>query len=144
MLDHPEEMINCLETVSAVQAQAALQPDQNSVFGGTIEMEANAPFPEDHNITLVDLVARGDPADVYQESKKIGEGAAGEIFLGFHKMTKRTVALKKMTLTQQNTRLLTTEIAIMKSSRHANIVEYIDSYMVKDRLWVVMEVLRIV
>jgi len=36
-------------------------------------------------------------------------------------------------------KLLITEIAIMKSSSHPNIVEYMDAYLMGDQLWVVME-----
>ena len=36
-------------------------------------------------------------------------------------------------------KLLVTEINIMKTSHHDNIVEYIDSYVVNGQLWVVME-----
>jgi len=31
------------------------------------------------------------------------------------------------------------EIKMMKTSRHANVVEYIGSYQREDKLWVVME-----
>eukprot|EP01098_Paradermamoeba_levis_P009339 TRINITY_DN3886_c0_g1_i1.p1 TRINITY_DN3886_c0_g1~~TRINITY_DN3886_c0_g1_i1.p1 ORF type:complete len:252 (+),score=68.95 TRINITY_DN3886_c0_g1_i1:683-1438(+) len=44
-----------------------------------------------------------------------------------------------MTLANQNTKLLLTEIGIMKDSHHPNIVHYFDSYIVEDKLWVVME-----
>ena len=44
-----------------------------------------------------------------------------------------------MSLTAQNIRLLTTEIAIMKDCKHTNIVGYLDSYRVEDKLWVAME-----
>lgn len=54
-------------------------------------------------------------------------------------VTGRRVAIKKMTLANQNLKLLLTEIAIMKDSHHGNIVDYIDSYIVEEKLWVVME-----
>lgn len=38
-----------------------------------------------------------------------------------------------------STKLVITEIRIMKTSHHPNIVQYIDSYIVGDQLWVVME-----
>jgi serine/threonine protein kinase len=53
--------------------------------------------------------------------------------------TGRDVAIKKMPLTPQNAKLLCTEISIMKTSKHPNIVEYIDAFLVDDKLWVVME-----
>jgi len=45
-----------------------------------------------------------------------------------------------MEINADNIKLLVTEIGIMKTSHHENIVDYIDSYIVDERfLWVVME-----
>ena len=44
-----------------------------------------------------------------------------------------------MQLNGESLKLLITEISIMKTSHHSNIVDYIDSYIVEDQLWVVME-----
>jgi len=44
-----------------------------------------------------------------------------------------------MELGKENAKLITTEISIMKTSRHASIIEYFDSYAVEGQLWVVME-----
>jgi len=44
-----------------------------------------------------------------------------------------------MPLNNQNLKLLITEIGIMKSSRHDNIVKYFESYLVGETIWVVME-----
>eukprot|EP01105_Mastigella_eilhardi_P024963 TRINITY_DN6639_c0_g1_i3.p1 TRINITY_DN6639_c0_g1~~TRINITY_DN6639_c0_g1_i3.p1 ORF type:complete len:347 (-),score=86.35 TRINITY_DN6639_c0_g1_i3:693-1733(-) len=135
VMNNPTEVLNCLETFSN-QKEKQQQKDEANTLG---IIDVTQPLPEDHPTSIQDLVARGDPTEIFTEIKKIGEGAAGEIFLASHNVTKRNVAIKRMTLTPQNMRLVTTEIAIMKSSHHPHIVEYIDSYLVKDRLWVVME-----
>lgn len=89
---------------------------------------------------LASLLSPGNPEEVLREIKKVGEGAAGEIFLSVHKTKgNRDVAVKKMQLTPQNTKVLINEVKIMKASSHPNIVEFIDCYMVIDHLWVVME-----
>jgi len=47
-----------------------------------------------------------------------------------------------MPINMENIHLLCTEINIMKSSKHENIVEYIDSFIVDtNKLWVVMELM---
>ena len=47
-----------------------------------------------------------------------------------------------MKLTAQNTKLITAEIAIMKSAVHPNVVDYYDSYLVDESvLWVSMELM---
>jgi serine/threonine protein kinase len=66
--------------------------------------------------------------------------AAGEVFVATNIKTGRKVAVKKMDINGENMKLLITEIGIMKTSHHENIVDYVDSYIVEDRqLWVVME-----
>ncbi|NXV70008.1 PAK1 kinase, partial [Molothrus ater] len=50
------------------------------------------------------------------------------------------VALKKMPLRRRSKKeLIVNEIQIMKENRHPNIVNYIDSYLVNEDLWLVME-----
>jgi len=71
--------------------------------------------------------------------KKIGEGAAGEVFSAVAVADKKKVAVKKMALNSDSAKLITTEIRIMKTSQHPNVVQYIDAYIVNDQLWVVME-----
>ncbi len=85
------------------------------------------------------LVSKEDPNTIYTDVRKIGEGAAGEVFVATNKKTDKKVALKKMALNDESLDLLLTEIQIMRTSKHPNIVEYMDSYIVKDQLWVAME-----
>lgn len=106
---------------------------------GPDDFSEDQPLPSEEELGIKDLVKPGDPDVLFPDMKKIGEGAAGEIFLTTYSVTHTQVAAKKMTLNQQNTKLLATEISIMKKSRHPNIVEYFDSYLKGDKLWVVME-----
>jgi len=97
------------------------------------------PLPAEKPLTLDQLVSQEDPTTIYFDMKKIGEGAAGEVFVATTKKTNKKVAVKKMALNGESLKLLITEISIMKTSHHDNIVDYIDSYIVEDQLWVVME-----
>ena len=60
------------------------------------------------------------------------------MFSAIEKKTKRKVAIKKMSL--ENTAItkesLVGEIAIMRSCKHKNIVEYINTYKVGKQIWV--------
>jgi len=85
------------------------------------------------------LVSREDPRKLFTDMKKVGEGAAGEVFLARDTRSNKKIAVKKMQLNGESLKLLITEISIMKTSHHEAIVEYIDSYIVEDQLWVVME-----
>jgi hypothetical protein len=75
----------------------------------------------DTSINLEDLVSKEDPNRIYSEFKLIGSGAAGEVFLAFTPERKK-VAVKKMALNSESTKLIITEIRIMKDSPHPNIV----------------------
>lgn len=54
--------------------------------------------------------------------------------------TDNKVAVKRMDLSKQSRLdLIVNEIMIMKESHHGNIVNFLDSYLVQNDLWVIME-----
>ncbi|KAG2457240.1 serine/threonine-protein kinase PAK 1 [Polypterus senegalus] len=65
------------------------------------------------------------------------------IHVGFDAVTGEfTVAIKQMNLQQQPKKeLIINEILVMRENKNPNIVNYLDSYLVGDELWVVMEYL---
>ena len=75
----------------------------------------------------------------FEDFSKIGEGAAGEVFVARAKDTGKETALKKCVITQKNEKSLLNEIEIMKTCRHPNIVQYLGSYLEDGYVWVVME-----
>jgi hypothetical protein len=131
-------------------------PEENNIALGKPSI---LNFPShSSNVHTADLVNKEDPTNLYGDTKKVGEGyvkrkgeveivslqnltgycsAAGEVFLATNLKKKTKVAIKKMQINSQNSKLLVTEIGIMKTSKHPNIVEYMDSYLVdNDKLWV--------
>uniref|UniRef100_A0A8B9CCI0 non-specific serine/threonine protein kinase n=1 Tax=Anser brachyrhynchus TaxID=132585 RepID=A0A8B9CCI0_9AVES len=77
---------------------------------------------------LRSIVSVGDPKKKYTRFEKIGLG----VF----------VAIKQMNLQQQPKKeLIINEILVMRENKNPNIVNYLDSYLVGDELWVVMEYL---
>ncbi|TKR81902.1 hypothetical protein L596_015699 [Steinernema carpocapsae] len=88
------------------------------------------------------IVTMGNPDRKYQKVDKIGSGASGSVFTAIEISTGAEVAIKQMNLAQQPKKeLIINEILVMRENKHANIVNYLDSYLVSDDLWVVMEYL---
>ncbi|ORZ03684.1 kinase-like domain-containing protein [Syncephalastrum racemosum] len=90
---------------------------------------------------LRSVVTRGDPNDLYKRVKRVGQGASGSVYVAASLATNTKVAIKQMDLAHQPRKeLIVNEILVMKESHHANIVNYLDSFLVKNtELWVVME-----
>jgi p21-activated kinase 1 len=66
--------------------------------------------------------------------------ASGGVYTAYQQGTNLSVAIKQMNLEKQPKQdLIINEILVMKSSRHPNIVNFIDSFLHKGDLWVVME-----
>src|SRR5271163_3766803 len=66
--------------------------------------------------------------------------ASGGVYTAYQVGTNLSVAIKQMNLEQQPKKdLIINEILVMKDAKHKNIVNYIDSFLYKGDLWVVME-----
>lgn len=92
---------------------------------------------------LGNLVSEGDPKQKYTVTKKLGAGASGTVYEARDDAAGEVVAIKKMELgRQQKKELIISEIEVMRECTHPNIVNYIESYLVRgDNLWVIMEYL---
>lgn len=99
------------------------------------------------SVTNAEIIGRlqticntSDPTKKYRNLVKIGQGASGGVYTAFEVGTNRCVAIKQMNLEQQPKKdLIINEILVMKDSRHRNVVNFMDSFLVKGDLWVVME-----
>lgn len=111
--------------------------DEFSNFEPIVDVK---PLPSETFYTLEDLVIKNvNPTELYTDIVKVSEGASGEVFLATEIKTGRKVAIKKMALNKKNMNIVATEIQIMMTSKHENIVEYIGSYIHEKMLWVAME-----
>ncbi|KAJ6518822.1 STE/STE20/PAKA protein kinase [Mycena sanguinolenta] len=89
---------------------------------------------------LQQICTDADPTRLYRSLVKIGQGASGGVYTAYQVGTNLSVAIKQMDLEKQPKKdLIINEILVMRSSRHPNIVNYIDSFLHKNDLWVVME-----
>jgi hypothetical protein len=90
------------------------------------------------------ILSRSDKGEFYFTSKDFGVqlaiSASGGVYTAYQVGTNLSVAIKQMDLEKQPKKdLIINEILVMRSSRHPNIVNYIDSFLHKNDLWVVME-----
>ncbi|CAG8531022.1 15405_t:CDS:2, partial [Racocetra fulgida] len=90
---------------------------------------------------LRSVVSPGDPTALYSKIRKVGQGASGSVYVAKSLTSNAKVAIKQMDLSHQPRKeLIVNEILVMKESQHPNIVNYLDSFLVKsNELWVVME-----
>lgn len=66
--------------------------------------------------------------------------ASGHVFVAKVLANGSKVAIKQMDLSHQPRKeLIVNEILVMKESQHPNIVNFLNSYLVRNDLWVVME-----
>jgi len=136
---NPDEVLKVLEFYNQDEAGKTSDAPKRPAPRIPSQFPTPGPMPEDHNPIIDQLTSRENPLQIYQNLSKIGEGAAGEVFSAIDTRSKKKIAIKKMVLNAESIKLLTTEIQMMKTSRHDNVVEYYDSYIVEDSLWVAME-----
>jgi p21-activated kinase 1 len=86
------------------------------------------------------ICTEADPSLVYKNMRKIGQGASGGVYTAYSEGSDFPVAIKQMNLEQQPKKeLIINEILVMKESKQKNIVNFIDSYLWRGDLWVIME-----
>ncbi|KGL75592.1 Serine/threonine-protein kinase PAK 1 [Tinamus guttatus] len=108
------------------------------------EKQKKKPKMSDEEILekLRSIVSVGDPKKKYTHFEKIGQGASGTVYTAMDVATGQEVAIKQMNLQQQPKKeLIINEILVMRENKNPNIVNYLDSYLVGEELWVVMEYL---
>ncbi|PWA02732.1 hypothetical protein BB558_001120 [Smittium angustum] len=105
----------------------------------------NRPSPKEPTIQEVinklrQICNSNDPTKLYKSLVKIGQGASGGVYTAQPVGSQNIVAIKQMNLELQPKKdLIINEILVMRESRHKNIVNFIDSFLYKEDLWVVME-----
>ncbi|XP_058679894.1 serine/threonine-protein kinase Pak-like [Ammospiza caudacuta] len=81
-----------------------------------------------------------NPLMKYTEKERIGSGTFGHVVRALNNATGGEVAIKKINLKGLRKKQLTiNEIMIMKRYRSLSVVNYLDSYLLGEELWLVME-----
>ncbi|XP_058789521.1 serine/threonine-protein kinase PAK 1 [Phymastichus coffea] len=106
---------------------------------------SSAPSMSDEEIyeELRNICQPDDPQLRFERSKEVGAGSSGTVFIATDLSNNQRVAIKDIDLAKQPKKeLMLTEIKILKGFRHPNLVNFLNSYLVDDHLWVVMELLE--
>eukprot|EP01126_Amoeba_proteus_P062578 TRINITY_DN8525_c0_g1_i7.p1 TRINITY_DN8525_c0_g1~~TRINITY_DN8525_c0_g1_i7.p1 ORF type:complete len:754 (-),score=172.21 TRINITY_DN8525_c0_g1_i7:239-2260(-) len=97
---------------------------------------------------LKGLVQEGDPLEKYRLVVKVGEGASGSVWKGekIHSATTtpatrnhETVAIKKVELSMKTIESSLKEIRFMSDIHHPHALEYLECWLPKGEVWIVME-----
>lgn len=93
---------------------------------------------------LMEIVNPNNPRERYTLLNQVGSGATGNVFTAIDVKTSEKVAIKVIDIRKQVKKILIlTEISVMKSNKHPNVVNYYDSYLVDEyQLWVIMEYMQ--
>ncbi|NWU50634.1 PAK1 kinase, partial [Dromas ardeola] len=127
--------------ISSPSENSTTMPD---MLVRNMEKQKKKPKMSDEEILekLRSIVSVGDPKKKYTCFEKIGQGASGTVYTAIDIATGQEVAIKQMNLQQQPKKeLIINEILVMRENKNPNIVNYLDSYLVGEELWVVMEYL---
>ena len=83
-----------------------------------------------------------NPNKRFLKNKEVGAGASGTVFTALDLRNNQRVAIKDIDLSKQPRKdMILTEIKVLKQFQHPNLVNFLDAYLVKEHLWVVMELL---
>ncbi|XP_054708060.1 serine/threonine-protein kinase PAK 1-like [Uloborus diversus] len=134
--DELDKVVKELETLETAEV-----PSQTTVLRRKPERKKLS--DEEVMKNLKTIVSSGDPQKKYSLVKKIGSGASGMVYTATEVESGQKVAIKMMDIDQQPQKeLIITEIKVMQQNKHPNLVNFVESYLVGDALWVVMEYLE--
>ncbi|KAL9959145.1 hypothetical protein ACROYT_G036235 [Oculina patagonica] len=85
-------------------------------------------------------ISRGNPEKVFDLIEKVGGGTYGDVFKARVISTGELAAVKVVKVEPgDDFELIQQEIAMMQNCQHPNIIQYIGSYIRRDKLWIAME-----
>uniref|UniRef100_A0A0K0FKW5 Mitogen-activated protein kinase kinase kinase kinase n=1 Tax=Strongyloides venezuelensis TaxID=75913 RepID=A0A0K0FKW5_STRVS len=87
-----------------------------------------------------DVIRRADPTDFYDLIQTVGSGTYGEVWKAKEIKTGLLTAIKVVKLEAgDNFAAIQQEIYMLKDCLHPNIIAYYNSFLKRDKLWIVME-----
>ncbi|EMC99514.1 hypothetical protein BAUCODRAFT_571593 [Baudoinia panamericana UAMH 10762] len=160
---YQQQQEQAMKAAQQVLKQQSVERSASQRVGNSASQQQHAPMPAGQDssrgpqprprqrprqsITNAEIITKlqnicnpQDPTKKYRSLVKIGQGASGGVYTAYEVGTNKCVAIKQMNLEQQPKKdLIINEIMVMRDSKHKNIVNFMDSFLVKGDLWVVME-----
>lgn len=118
--------------------QTEVKPEEKK----EINLSNSVPLPKKNPLprNIMEIVDKGNPVHLYTQLTPIGEGSFGTVYSAVDVNTLDQVAIKQMNIEDNYEEDLISEIGMMKTLQHANIVRYLASYLVgSGQIWIVME-----
>ncbi|RMB97181.1 hypothetical protein DUI87_26342 [Hirundo rustica rustica] len=142
-----------IEPAAAAAAAAAVSPKgafaapakkgtAGSLFiSSTDRAAAQQQEMEDDPLQLLrQMVSMENPQRKYSILENLGSGAFGVVCRAVDTATGGEVAIKKINVqTLKRKKVTVNEIMVMKRNRNPRVVSYLDSYLVHEQIWLVME-----
>ncbi|XP_035808035.1 serine/threonine-protein kinase PAK 3 isoform X2 [Amphiprion ocellaris] len=143
VMEPPKPPTPVKEVLTPPESQVQPENTSNTMYRHTDRQRKKSKMTDEEILErLRSIVSVGDPKKKYTRFEKIGQGASGTVYTAIDIATGQEVAIKQMNLQQQPKKeLIINEILVMRENKNSNIVNYLDSYLVGDELWVVMEYL---
>ncbi|KAF2075414.1 hypothetical protein CYY_003293 [Polysphondylium violaceum] len=85
------------------------------------------------------IFSTGSPLNMFKDKIKLGTGAFGNVFYALKKSDGKPVAIKVLMERTKKGSPIIPELYIHSACNHPNIVSYMESYLVKGHLWIIME-----
>eukprot|EP00162_Nutomonas_longa_P015574 comp22353_c0_seq3/m.53937 comp22353_c0_seq3/g.53937 ORF comp22353_c0_seq3/g.53937 comp22353_c0_seq3/m.53937 type:complete len:449 (+) comp22353_c0_seq3:31-1377(+) len=126
VLENPKVVLDCLKFQNKDEG-APKKAEPASAAGGK-------------KPSLNELISKEDPRKLFNVGKKVGEGSSGTVYLGTRKSDNFPIAIKSRVFDAKvDVKHVENEIYMMKINKHPNVVEYIDTFITGEELWIVME-----
>ncbi|CAN8175231.1 unnamed protein product [Coccothraustes coccothraustes] len=85
------------------------------------------------------VVSVADPVKKYTGWEVLGGGGFGTVYKALDAATGQAVAVKEIELQHQGCEGVLKEILLLREKRNPNIVTYLESYLLRDVVWLVLE-----
>eukprot|EP01105_Mastigella_eilhardi_P028391 TRINITY_DN931_c0_g1_i3.p1 TRINITY_DN931_c0_g1~~TRINITY_DN931_c0_g1_i3.p1 ORF type:complete len:1231 (+),score=313.08 TRINITY_DN931_c0_g1_i3:395-3694(+) len=138
---HPEDIIKVLEFKPPGEEQGKRQEQRATEQQQQQQQFSAAPITDEQaNIQAV-VTTTAEVMNQYGKLTHISGGAVGEIYVTVHKTTKKKVAVKVMKISDKNAKQVATEISVLKSSQHPNMVRFYDCFYkpADAQVWALLE-----